>query len=219
MRYIVRPLHKAIIGMVVGLTIAGAAVADVLSRTVEEPLPAYGAAPEFSLVDQEGRSLRSTDLKGKVVLAAFIFTNCPDFCPLLSAKMSQAQDLLKARGWFGEKVLLVSFSVDPERDTPPVLKAYGEKFRADALGWRWATGEPEQVRRVVVDGFHLPLNTTTTPVSGGDSPGRGRDGPTIDIAHTDRMVLIDTAGQVRGYLSGGSVRPEEMIQEIAKLVR
>src|SRR5919109_1557659 len=83
--------------------------------------PIYGQAPPFALVDQRGAPFTSQDIQGRVVVANFIFTNCPDICPTLSATMRRVQERLKSERLLGSQALLLSFSIDPARDTPPVL--------------------------------------------------------------------------------------------------
>lgn len=203
--------NKGIIGVVAGVALALAALAGVLLLPAADDMKVYSAGPEFSLVDQDNRPVTNKDLQGKVVLADFVFSTCTDICPLLSAKLAKVQDVLKARGWFGTKVILVSFSVDPERDTPAVLQAYGQRFGADTAGWRFITGDPDQMRTMVEKGFYLGL--ITTPGTGG--PGR----PAIEINHSDRLVLMDPKGQVRGYLSGTGLTSDAIVQEVGRLVR
>jgi protein SCO1/2 len=112
----------------------------------EERLPAIGAAPDFALTSQDGKEVRLDDLRGKVVAVAFIYTSCPDVCPMLTDKMARVQDALGAE--FGTEVAFVSITVDPERDTPAVLKEYAEALGANLAGWSFLTGAPAAVLEV-----------------------------------------------------------------------
>ena len=87
-----------------------------------------------------------SDFRGKVVAIAFIYTSCTDVCPMLTANMASVQDKLGSA--FGSKIAFVSITVDPERDTPEVLKQYAENFGADLKGWSFLTGDPAIVREV-----------------------------------------------------------------------
>ncbi len=105
----------------------------------QEPLPTLGAAPNFALISQDGAEVTLESLRGKVVAVSFIYTWCPDICPMLTNKMARVQDALGAD--FGTKVAFVSITFDPERDTPEALKAYAEAFDVDFAGWSFLTGE------------------------------------------------------------------------------
>ena len=162
---------------------------------VEEPgedLPIYWDAPSFALVDQRGDILRTADLEGRIWVASFVFTHCVDVCPLISARMASLQEELRAEGLLGRQVRLVSFSVDPARDTPPVLAAYAARFGTGTpKEWAFLTGNPpEAVHRLVQEGFHL--TAMPMPAAPNDSA------PGYQIAHAPRLVLVDREGRVRG---------------------
>lgn len=115
--------------------------------------PAAGAAAVVSLVeagllDQEGRPVRFPGevLGDRIVVMDFVFTTCTTICPILSAKLTRLQERLGPRA--GREVQLVSFSIDPARDTPARLKAFGARFKAGP-GWTWLTGEVGEVERVL----------------------------------------------------------------------
>src|SRR4051794_3086698 len=90
----------------------------------EMRLPVIGPAPDFDLTSQDGKRVRLADYRGKVTAVTFIFTECPDICPMLTSNMTQVQQLLGTD--FGKTVAFVSITIDPETDTPPVLKEYAE---------------------------------------------------------------------------------------------
>lgn len=100
-------------------------------------------APDFLLTDQDAQPFGLSSMHGKVVLLDFIFTHCPGPCPMLSTKFSHVQRRLGEH--LGTQVMLVSVSIDPRRDTPPVLKAYAERYRADLSGWKFLTGSPRDI--------------------------------------------------------------------------
>jgi protein SCO1 len=111
-----------------------------------DPLSVLGPAPDFSLISQDGMRVSLHDYRGKVLAIAFIYTYCPDVCPMLTANMAQIQQELGSD--FGKSVAFVSITVDPERDTPQVLKDYADNFGADLGGWAFLTGPPAEVREV-----------------------------------------------------------------------
>ena len=104
------------------------------------------AVPEFALVDQDGKSFRFANARGKIVLATFIFTTCPDVCPLLTAKFATIQRTLREKNM--DDYLLLSITTDPARDTPAVLKSYGAQFKADFKHWVFLTGSEKDSAKV-----------------------------------------------------------------------
>jgi len=101
----------------------------------ERTVSSYGTVPEFTLINQEGKNFGSADLRGKIWIADFVYTTCPGPCPMISNRMSEIQEPLK-----NTDVHLVSFSVDPEKDTPKVLQGYAEKLGAEMGRWDFLTG-------------------------------------------------------------------------------
>ena len=149
-----------------------------------EGLSDFGPVPEFSLTERSGKTIDLAGLRGKVWIADFIYTSCTDTCPLQSAEMAKLQE-----HWSNRRELrLVSFSVDPARDTPQVLTRYAEHFKADADRWLFLTGNKEQILRLVQEGFRL---SATPALTGGADEDV--------ILHSPRFVLIDRAAQIRGY--------------------
>jgi protein SCO1/2 len=146
-------------------------------------LPSYYPLPDFALTDQTGKAVTLHDLSGKVWVADFIFTNCGGTCPLMTEKMRKLQQALPP------EIHLVSFTVDPGRDTPKVLAAYAEEHAANHDRWLFLTGDKQALYDVCVRGFKLPLDA-----EGGT--------PAEPIAHSTRFVLVDKQGQVRGYYNG-----------------
>jgi len=140
----------------------------------------YGSVPHFQLVNQEGQPFDSAQLAGKIWIADFIYTTCPGPCPMISTRMSELQKPLEKTN-----VHLVSFSVDPERDTPEVLHGYAEKLRADPERWDFLTGPKPAIYKLSHDGFKLAV------ADGSDETG-------IPV-HSTRMVLVDRHGEIRGY--------------------
>ena len=142
----------------------------------------HRALSDFSLIERSGKKIGLADLRGKVWIADFIYTHCPDTCPMQTADMAKLQDR-----WAKESELkLVSFSVDPERDTPTVLSEYAKRFKADSNRWLFLTGTKREITHLIEDGFHLLAS----------SAPHGNHGL---ILHSSRFVLIDGQGQVRGH--------------------
>jgi len=148
-------------------------------------LPALGSVGSFSLTDQAGRPVSAQTLRGKVWAAAFFFTRCPTVCPRITRRM---RDLQQAAAKGAVKLELVSFSVDPDNDTPDVLAAYAKEYGADLATWRFLTGDLEVIRKTSEQGFKLALDGKATP--GAEHFG---------LFHGSHLVLVDGAGQIRGY--------------------
>jgi protein SCO1/2 len=148
-------------------------------------LPALGNVGKFSLTDQAGGAVSAETLRGQVWAAAFFFTRCPTVCPRITRRM---RDLQQAAAKGGVKLGLVSFSVDPDNDTPEVLAAYAKQYGADLATWRFLTGDLEVIRKTSEQGFKLALDGKATP--GAEHFG---------LFHGSHLVLVDGNGQIRGY--------------------
>ena len=164
----------------------------------EQRLPKIGPAPEFTLTNQVGKRIALKDLHGKVLAITFIFASCADTCPLLTAKMAGLQDRLGAD--FGPRVYFVSITVDPERDTPEVLKRYAEAHQANPAGWAFLTGAPAEIREVA---RRYGVFYKKTP--------RG------DVDHTFLTSLVDPSGTLRVQYMGIRFDPDEMLRDLQSL--
>jgi len=163
-------------------------------------LPMVGTAPGFALTDQFGDRVALADLRGKVVAVTFIYASCKDTCPLLTAKMVVIQRELGAD--FGRRVRFVSITVEPELDTPAVLKDYAEAYSADLTGWSFLTGSVPAVDDVVkrYGAFAKRLK-----------PG--------DVEHLFLTSLIDRRGMLRVQYLGYRFDPAEMLGDLRALLR
>ena len=156
-----------------------------------EPLPVLGQVPDFSLIERSGRAVSLADLKGQVWVADFVFTHCAGPCPLLSRRMQSLQEPLADH----PGVQLVSFSVDPERDTPEVLAEYAKRYSAGDR-WLFLTGEKELLYWLIMEGFKLGVDDGSALTAGVPGPGT--------ITHSTRFVLVDREGRIRAYYDGSS---------------
>ncbi len=169
----------------------------------------YGVVPAFDLKDVSGRAVTLRDLAGKYWVADFIFTRCTGMCPTLTARMASLnqamhQTMHQAMSGTGPRagsdggaapgsdVLFVSFSVDPDWDTPSVLGRYADAHGAEPGRWLFLTGSRGDLHRLIGEGFHL--NVAEAP------PDAASSGDLI--THSDRFVLVDPAARIRGYYHG-----------------
>lgn len=160
-----------------------------------EGLQFFGSVPDFSFVERSGSEMTLTHLRGKIWIANFIYTNCPDTCPIQSARMKALQDEFSEEA----DLRLVSITVDPDRDTPEVLEAYADSFGADLERWLFLTGEKEIIHRFAQEGFRLGAAQIA-------HEHRAASGATH--THSPRFVLIDGDAQIRGYYT--STDPEAL---------
>jgi protein SCO1/2 len=167
--------------------------------TQDARLPTIGPAPEFTLISQDGARVSLGDFRGKVVAVTFIFTSCPDTCPLLTAKMAQVQDELGSE--FGTKIAFVSITVDPERDTPEVLKQYAQNFDANLAGWTFLTGDPVVLHEV--------------ERSYGVFAAKELDG---NVDHTFLTSIVDREGTLRVQYLGVRFDPQEFRRDLLGLL-
>src|SRR6266478_1490607 len=132
--------------LLLALLLSASATAWAHRSTESTRLQVVQPAPDFALLDQDGAGFTLASLRGKVVVVTFIYTRCNQACPLLTTKMASAQERLGAD--FGSRVHFVSISVEPEVDTPAVLRAYAKAHSANLAGWSFLTGSPSAVEDV-----------------------------------------------------------------------
>jgi protein SCO1/2 len=155
--------------------------------------PMIAPVPPFTLVERSGQPLSLPDLAGQPWVADFVFTHCSGMCPALSTRMAELQRAARERGL---QARFVSFTVDPTHDTPEVLREYATHF-SPGPGWLFVTGEHDALYRLIGEGFRLSVAERT--------PGDAADAGEL-ITHSDRFVLVDAHGNIRGYYHG--VEPE-----------
>ena len=163
-------------------------------------LPTMGAAPGFVLTNHSGDRVALADQRGKVLAVTFIYATCKDTCPILTAKMAVMRRMLGAD--FGPRVRFASITVEPEIDTPAVLKAYADKFDANHAGWSFLTGESAEIQDVVkrYGAFAKRLK-----------PG--------DVDHLFLTSLIDRRGMLRVQYLGYRFDADEMLRDLRALLR
>jgi protein SCO1 len=185
--------------VLISALLTGPALVQAHEAAQEQRLPTIGAAPDFTLTSQDGAPATLRELRGKVVAVTFIYTSCPDVCPMLSDKLARVQDELGPD--FGTKVAFLSITVDPEHDTPAVLKEYAELLDADLGGWTFLTGTQAAVREVARQY--------------GVAVAKGADG---QVDHTLLTTLVDRRGIMRVQYLGYRFDPEEFRHDLLDLV-
>jgi protein SCO1/2 len=207
-RLMQRPWFWALaLAVLFGLPLAGSVM-----RKLDPPPPVLGPVPAFKMTDQLGQPFGSHELLGRVWVANFIFTSCQTMCPVLTAKMAEVG---KRARHLGPTFHRVSFTVDPERDTPQRLKEYAAIHGADAHKWSFLTGSMAAVQSAVVDGFKIGIDrhkTTRDPTA---------DDSTKDdfweIVHGEHLVVVDRRLQIRGYFEASAEGMDRLLDALGRV--
>ena len=166
----------------------------------EESLPRLKSAPEFTLTNYDDKRVALKQLRGKALAITFIFASCADTCPLLTAEMAGIQNRLGKD--FGSKVNFILITVDPDRDTPEVLKRYAGAHKANSPGWFFLTGTTAEIRDVAKRyGIYY------------------KKMPRGDVDHTFLTSLVDQSGTIRVQYMGVRFNPDEMLRDLQSLIR
>jgi len=193
------PVSHRLIWAVLTLVVVGIVAAAVYKRvSTPPPPPVLGTIGQFELTDQNGQVRTYKDFAGRPWIAAFIFTRCGGTCPTIVRSMTVLKDRLDE---FPE-LQLVCLSMDPEFDTPDVLKRYAVQQNAEHPRWLFLTGKRDEILRVTQKDFKL-----------GVEAGVSAEEP---ILHSPKLVLVDGEGMVRGYFDG--IVPDGM-DELTKTLR
>lgn len=168
------------------------------SEVEDDATGALGGAPivvpQFRFIDQDGAEFGSDEMLGEVNLVSFQFTRCPGICHTMSARL--AQIYADNAAWPGLRI--VTISVDPEHDTPEVLRAYADKFGVTDTRWTFLNGPMDDVIELSEKGFFLPADS-------------------LPAGHSSRFALVDTEGEVRGFFD--SLDDEQMLELETALVK
>lgn len=188
------------LALLIGLgVLAGTLPAIAHDTSDEQRLPVIGPAPAIELVSQDGREMTLKALRGKVVAVTFIYTHCPDICPMLTAQMARIQNSLADN--FGKDIAFLSITTDPLRDTPEVLREYAKAFGAKLSGWTFLTGDPAKIDDIARQY--------------GVFAAKKPDG---QVDHTLLTTLVDRRGMMRVQYIGYRFDPDELLRDIIALI-
>ncbi|MEM6473056.1 MAG: SCO family protein [Planctomycetota bacterium] len=160
---------------------------DIRNDEVARPSEDEAILTKFTLTERSGNSISSEDLIGTPYIVSFFFTTCPSQCPMQNQKLKHLQEQFP-----GENVRFLSISVDPETDTPEVLREYAARYGADEDQWLFLTGELDYIRRVGTEIFKQPI---------------------YKGFHTDKLVLVDAEGKIEGFYSWPEPRQFEKLEQ------
>lgn len=167
---------------------------------------ASGAAPDFTLTDQDGRKVSLRDLRGRVLIVNFIFAHCESGCLISTVKLKDVQNAFK-----NKPVQLVSITFDPAHDTPAALKEYAGRFKADLASWSFLTGTPEEIEPVLFD-YQIEVNWMGK---------KGSNGEIVSVSIVDhgmKSYVIDQTGTKRFEYWGQDFLTKVVIADVAKVL-
>lgn len=163
----------------------------------------YPTIPFFYFLNQDSVLVKSTDMKGKVWIADFFFTTCPTICPTMTKNMKQLNDDTKD---LKDHVQFISFTINPNHDTPSQLKKYRNYYGATASNWQFLTGKEEETHQLGIENFQV--------FAGRDDESEG------GYAHSGAFTLVDKEGYVRGvYLGTERKEVENLEKDLRKLLK
>lgn len=204
-------MNKRLIPILLIVSAGSLAVAGVVAYWKREAPPVTAVRldrelaftlPEFVFTERDGRTRKSEELRGKIWVAGFIFTRCHHTCPMVTGVMARLRTELP------DDVQMVSFTVDPEYDTPEILAAYAKDF--DPANWWFLTGDRDRLYTLIREGFKLGVR---------DNPEFGKQ-PGELILHSTRLAVVDQQGQVRGYFDASdSAQVDQLQRRVKELLR
>lgn len=176
-----------------------------VNRILPPPLPILSKLPEFKLTNEFNKSFGSQELSGRPYIASFFFTNCTTSCVKITTTMETIQKRIKG---LGTAAALVSFTVDPQNDTPKVLSKFARSHNSNPYVWNFLTGNEKAIKDIVVGGFKLVMGEAA------------QDGAvdTLDIAHSEKLVLVDGYGRVRSYYSIEKADVDRLMIDLGLLI-
>lgn len=158
------------------------------------------SVPDFSLVDQDRKTITQKELRGSIYVADFFFTRCGSICPKMTTQLTRVQEEFMK----DSTIKIVSFTVDPKHDTAEVLKKYANEYSAVDGKWRFVTGPKDSIYALAQKGYFITaMEDTAHP---------------LDFVHSDKLVLIDKNGWIRGFYNGTDLKEvDKLITEIKVL--
>lgn len=166
-----------LIGCVVGVTFFISKLRGGDKTLEEKGLVVVGKAPKFSFTNQNGETITDQTYKGKVYVVDFFFTTCPTICPVMTANMALVQNAFP-----DNSIGIASFSINPETDTPQVLKAYAEQKGVTNPNWHFLTGNEDEIYKLSNEGFNIYAGKGNSEEGG--------------FEHSGLFALIDQNGNI-----------------------
>lgn len=161
-------------------------LAKSVNRDLPKELPILSDLPAYAFTDENGKTFGSNELKGKVYIANFVFTTCQTSCPVILNRVQMVQH--RMRGVI-DRAAIVTFTVDPQTDTSEILYKKARDLKANPVVWRFLRAPITETKKLLVDGFKVPVGDKEIANS------------VMDVAHSNKLVLVDQDGKIRGYYS------------------
>ena len=155
---------------------------------------------DFSLVNQEGRTITQKDFEGNIYVADFFFATCPSICPIMSSNIAKLQETFKKE----PAVMFLSHSVTPDIDSVAVLAEYGERYGANPAVWMLATGEKQHIYELARKSYFAVLDEG--------------DGGVQDFIHTENFILVDSKRRIRGFYDGTSDNDMKRLEDEIRIL-
>lgn len=163
----------------------------------------FGTVPAFSLVDEQGRPFTEDALRGHPTVVNFIFTRCDTVCPVTAMKMQRLEE--KSRDRKGAAIKFLSISVDPKHDGPAQLAAFAQRYKANPGRWRFVTGDPAAIEKLVVGTFMSPMDPQGEMPSGAPN-----------IVHSGHFFLVDGDLRIRGIYDSNELKKLDELSRAAR---
>ncbi|MFL5784059.1 MAG: SCO family protein [Bacteriovoracaceae bacterium] len=171
-------------------------------RTLPPELPIIAHVPEFTLTSENNQPFGSKDLKDRIYLANFVFASCPSVCPKMLMELEKIQNRVRGTG---RKVAIVTFTVDPDHDKPHVLFDLARKHKASPFTWTFLTGtDKAALFKLYNEGFKVPAEQSSTNL--------------FDIAHSQKIVLVDQENRIRGYYDFDKDSVNQLMIDVGLLI-
>ena len=175
--------------------------AELVDSTIQH-VKKYHTISDFSLINQNGKTITQEDYKDKIYVADFFFTTCQTICPIMTDNMLEVQNKLKN----DSTIMLLSHSVTPEIDSVAQLKKYALKKGVDATKWNLVTGEKKEIYKLARKSY-LAVKTDG-------------NGDQYDMIHTENFILVDKKKRIRGFYDGtDDLDIEQLLKDIEILKR
>ncbi len=180
------------------------------TRSLPKALPVLGNAGHkvdtFSFYNQEGKIITQKDVAGKVYVTEYFFTTCEGICPKMNENMAKVYQAFRGN----PDVMILSHSVDPEKDSVGAMKAYSQRFNADPSQWMFLTGSKKRLYEMALDSYHLSAVDSTRP-----------DNIEEAFIHDNHFVLVDRNGYLRGQFYDGlkPLHMDTLISDIQLLLK
>jgi protein SCO1/2 len=181
-----------------------------VSKEQPKQLPIYGEGGshkvrDFSFLDQEGNIITGKDVDGKIRIVEYFFTTCKGICPKMNENMSLVYKAFRGN----PDVIILSHTVDPKKDTVEAMKAYSLRFDADPSQWLFLTGDKKELYDMARYSYLVTAADDTGAVD-----------INVDFIHTDRFILVDRLGRIRGQYEGtNSGDVQQLIGDIKELLK